>query len=202
MTRNNILSLLLGISFSFQIIAQQSATYTSSSVDYQKALSLYNNQQYLAAQSLFRQVKKTSKEEILQSDCAYYIANCAVRLNQQNADGLVEDFVSEYPTSTKRNSAFVDVADYYFTNGKYAYARKWYDKVDENALGRKEKQKFYFNNGYTAFSTRQYKDAKKYLARVENSPEYGSQAKYYMGFMAYQDDDYDQANEYFEQVND
>ncbi len=201
MTRNNILSLLLGISFSFQIIAQQSATYTSSLVDYQKALSLYNNQQYLAAQSLFRQVKKTADENILQSDCAYYIANCAVRLNQHNADGLVEDFVKEYPTSTKRNTAFVDVADYYFTNGKYAHARKWYDKVDENALGKKEKQKYYFNNGYTAFTTKQYKDAKKYLSKVENSQEYGSQAKYYIGFMAYEGDDYDQANEYFEQVN-
>lgn len=202
MTRNNILSLLLGISFSFQIIAQQSATYTSGLVDYQKALSLYNNQQYLAAQSLFRQVKKTADEAILQSDCTYYIANCAVRLNQLNADGLVEDFVKEYPTSTKRNTAFVDVADYYFTNGKYAHARKWYDKVDENALGKKEKQKFYFNNGYTAFSTKQYKDAKKYLAKVENSQEYGSQAKYYIGFMAYEGDDYDAANEYFDQVSD
>ena len=202
MTKNNILSLLLGISFSFQIIAQQSAIYTSNSVDYQKALSLYNNQQYLAAQSLFRQVKKTTDEAILKSDCAYYIANSAVRLNQQNADSLVEDFVAEYPTSTKRNTAFVDVADYYFANGKYAYARKWYDKVDENALGRKEKEKFYFNNGYTAFTTKQYKDAKKYLSKVENSQEYGSQAKYYIGFMAYEGDDYDQANEYFEQVSD
>ncbi|GAA4959351.1 tetratricopeptide repeat protein [Algibacter aquimarinus] len=202
MTKNKILSFVLGIGFCCQIIAQQSATYTSSLVDYQKALSLYNNQQYLAAQSLFRQVKKTANEEILQSDCTYYIANCAVRLNQQNADGLVEDFVKEYPTSTKRNTAFVDVADYYFANGKYAYARKWYDKVDENALGRKEKEKYYFNNGYTAFSTKQYKDAKKYLGRVENSQEYGAQAKYYIGFMAYEGDDYDEANEYFDQVSD
>ncbi|WNH13016.1 tetratricopeptide repeat protein [Thalassobellus suaedae] len=202
MTKKNIVLLVLAISFSFQIIAQQSATYTSSLVDYQKALSLYNNQQYLAAQSLFGSVQKTAKEDVLQSDCAYYIANCAVRLNQQNADGLVEGFVKDYPTSTKRNTAFVDVADYYFTNGKYAYARKWYDKVDENALGKKEKQKFYFNNGYTAFSTKQFKDAKKYLSKVENSPEYGSQAKYYIGFMAYEGDDYDKANEYFDQVSD
>ncbi len=125
-----------------------------------------------------------------------------MRLNQQNADKLIEDFVKEYPTSTKRNTAFVDVADYYFENGKYAYARKWYDKVDENALGRTEKEKFYFNNGYSAFSSKQYKDAKKYLSRVENSKEYGSQAKYYIGFMAYEGDDYDRANEYFEQVSD
>ncbi|SFZ92693.1 TolA-binding protein [Flaviramulus basaltis] len=202
MTKKNIVSLFVAISFSFQIIAQQSATYASNLVDYQKALSLYNNQQYLAAQSLFSSVKKTAKEEVLQSDCAYYIANCAVRLNQQNADQLVEDFVKEYPTSTKRNTAFVDVADYYFENSKYAYARKWYDKVDENALGRKEKEKFYFNNGYSAFSVKQYKEAKKYLSKVESSQEYGSQAKYYIGFMAYEGDDYEQANAYFDQVSD
>jgi TolA-binding protein len=202
MTIKNSISLLVAISFSFQVIAQKSATYTSNLVDYQKALSLYNNQQYQAAQSLFSNIKKTAKEEILQSDCTYYIANCAVRLNQQNADQLVENFVKEYPTSTKRNTAFVDVADYYFENSKYAYARKWYDKVDENALGKKEREKYNFNNGYSAFSSNQYKDAKKYLTRVENSQEFGSQAKYYIGFMAYEGDDYDQANEYFEQVSD
>ena len=202
MTKKSIVSLVLAISFSFQILAQQSAIYTSSLVDYQKALTLYNNQQYRAAQSMFSSVKKTAKEDILQSNCAYYIANSAVRLNQQNADQLIENFVKEYPTSTKRNTAFVDVADYYFENSKYAYARKWYDKVDEEALGRKEREKFYFNNGYTAFATKQYKDAKKYLSKVENSPEFGAQAKYYIGFMAYEGDDYDKANEYFEQVSD
>ncbi len=202
MTKNNIVSLLVAISFSFQIMAQQSATYTSNLVDYQKALSLFNNQQYLAAQSLFRSVGKKAKEEILQSDCAYYIANCAVRLNQQAADQLVEDFVKDYPTSTKRNTAFVDVADYYFENSKYPHARKWYDKVNEDALAKKEKEKFNFNNGYSAFSVKQYKVAKKYLSRVENSQEYGSQAKYYIGFMAYEGDDYDEANEYFDQVSD
>lgn len=202
MTKRSFLSLIIAISLSFQIFAQQSATYTSGLVDYQKALSLYNNQQYRAAQSMFSHVKKTADEYILQSNCTYYIANCAVRLNQQNADELIEDFVKEYPTSTKRNTAFIDVADYYFENSKYAYASKWYKKVDENALARKEREKFYFNYGYTAFTTKNYKTAKKYLSRVESSQEFGSQAKYYIGFMAYEGDDYDKANAYFEQVND
>ena len=202
MTKKHIVFYILALAFSFQIVAQQSATYTNNLVAYQKALSLYNNQQYLAAQAVFSQIKKATNEESIQSDCAYYIANCAVRLNQQNADQLIEDFVEEHPTSTKRNTAFVDVADYYFENGKYAYAQKWYSKVDETALARTEREKFNFNNGYTAFTTKNYKEAKKYLTRVENSQKYGSQAKYYIGFMAYEGDDYDKANEYFEQVSD
>ncbi|WP_452231495.1 tetratricopeptide repeat protein [Lacinutrix sp. MEBiC02595] len=200
MTRKDLYIFLLAIACSFQVIAQQSAAYTSDIVEYQKALSLYNNQQYLAAQSLFNQIKKTAKTEVLQSDCAFYIANCAVRLNQQNADQLIENFVADYPTSTKRNTAYAEVADYYFINQKYAYAKKWYDKVDESGLARAEKERFNFNNGYVAFVTQDYKTAKTYLSRVENSQEYGSQAKYYIGFMAYQNDDYDKANEYFDQV--
>jgi TolA-binding protein len=202
MSIHKIIIFFLALSFNTSVFSQESAIYTNPLVDYQKALTLYDNQLYFAAQSLFSQIQKTAETEVLQSDCAFYIANCAVRLNQQNADQLMEDFVNDYPTSTKRNTAFVDVADYYFKNGKYAYAKKWYDKVDENSLGRNEQETFNFNNGYVAFSTKNYKDAKTYLSRVENSQTYGSQAKYYIGFMAYEGDDYEEANQYFDQVSD
>jgi len=202
MTFKNIVFYCVASIISFQVSAQQSEVFTNDMADYQKALTLYNNQQYLASQSLFESIGKTTKEDVLESDCAYYIANCAIRLNQQNADKLIENFVKKYPTSTKCNTAYVDVGDYYFENSKYAYARKWYAKVNEEALSGKEIEKFNFNNGYSAFASKQNKDAKKYLSRVENSKEYGSQAKYYIGFMAYEGDDYTQANAYFEQVSD
>ena len=64
MTKKSIVLLVLAISFSFQILAQQSATYTSDLVDYQKALALYNNQQYRAAQSMFSSVIKTAEEKL------------------------------------------------------------------------------------------------------------------------------------------
>ncbi|TYA58301.1 tetratricopeptide repeat protein [Formosa maritima] len=192
----------IALCFNLNIFSQESAIYTNHLADYQKALTLYDNQQYAAAQSLFTQISKTAETDLLESDCVFYIANCAVRLNQQNADQLMEDFVYNYPTSTKRNTAYVDVAEYYFNNGKFAYAKKWYDKVDENSLARNEREKFNFNNGYVAFTTKDYKGARKYLTRVENSQKYGSQAKYYIGFMAYESDDYNQANQYFDQVSD
>jgi len=183
-------------------MAQKSAIYTNDLQDYQKALTLYNNKQFKAAQSLFDAVKSNTNDVTVESDCAYYIANCAVRLNQNNADDLITDFVEDYPTSIKRNTAFLDVADYYFNNGKYAYARKWYDKVDQSGMARAEKDRFNFNYGYVLYSTKDEKQATKYFNRVVNSEEYGSQAKYYIGFMAYQGDDYDKANEYFDQVSD
>ena len=196
------LTFLVVFLFSVVMMAQQTAIYTSPLTDYQKALQLFNNQQYLAAQTLFSQVKKQTDNPNIESDCAFYIANSAIRLNQQGADTMMENFVENYPTSTKKNTAFLDVADYYFENGKYAYAQKWYEKVDEASMSRADREKFNFNNGYASFVTKNYNDAKKYLTRVETSQKYGSQAKYYLGFMSYQGDDYDSANKYFDQVSD
>jgi len=196
----NLIFVSLFLLINLSTYSQQTATYTNDLVEFNQAIELYNNDQFLAAQSLFARIKENAKQETIKSDCAYYIANCAVRLNQQDADQLMEDFVQNYPTSIKRNSAFIDVANYYFENGKYSYARKWYDKVDEGSLSRGERDRFNFNNGYAYFKAKRYNEAKKYLNRVSTSEKYGAQAKYYLGFIAYEGDDYEEANELFEEV--
>lgn len=182
--------------------SQETKIYTHSGKEYQDALVLYNNQQYQAAQTIFEMVKSNTKDMETEANSAYYMANAAIRLNQLGADRLMEDFVERYPTSTKRNSAFIDVADYYFETGKYPYALKWYKKVDQSAMSRKDKEHFNFNNGYALFSSKKPKDAERYLSKVVNSPTYGSQAKYYLGYIAYQQDDYEAANERFDEITD
>ena len=102
--------------------------------DFDKALSLYEDQQYASAKILFENIKQVSKNEGTQSDCAYYIANCAIRTDQDNAEELINNFVVDYPASRKQNQAFIEVAHYYFNQGKYPQALEWFDKVEENNL--------------------------------------------------------------------
>ncbi|MEP0088804.1 MAG: tetratricopeptide repeat protein, partial [Maribacter dokdonensis] len=182
--------------------AQETKIYTHEQKAFQDALALYNNEQYQAAQTIFDKVKVSTKDEETAANSAYYSANAAVRLNQIGADRLMEDFVEKYPTSTKRNSAYADVAEYYFQTGKYPYALKWYNKVDQSSLSRGEMDKFNFNYGYSLFSSRKTKEAEKYLEKVTTSQIYGSQAKYYLGYISYQQDDYETANQRFDQITD
>ncbi|MEL6916706.1 MAG: tetratricopeptide repeat protein [Bacteroidota bacterium] len=202
MLRKKTALLLIAVGMFFQGFGQESKIYTHDKKDYQDALALYNNEQYQAAQTIFEKVKLSTKDLETEANSAYYEANAAIRLNQLGADRLMEDFVERYPTSTKRNSAFLDVGDYYFKTGKYPYALKWYKKVDEGAMSSNDKERFYFNNGYALFSSKKTKDAERYLNKVTTSPVYGSQAKYYLGYIAYQQDDYAAANERFDQITD
>ena len=183
------------------ITAQQSAIYTNQLSEMDKAVSLYQDKQYLAAQILFDKVQQNSKDQDVLSDCSYYIANCAIRLNQSGADKMMEDFVANYPTSTKQNQAYVGVATYYFENGNFPQALHYFDKIDESALTYDELEKYNFQKGYSYFSAKNKKEATTYLNKIANSKEYGSQAKYYLGFMAYEGDDYKEATKYFDQVS-
>ncbi|MGB0896771.1 MAG: tetratricopeptide repeat protein [Flavobacteriaceae bacterium] len=202
MGKRHIFSILFIFLIGHSLTAQQSKIYTHTDAAYHKALSLYNAQQYIASQVLFQQIQNEENDEHIKGECAYYIANCAVRLNLQNADALVENFVENYPTSTKHNQAFNDVGDYYFRNSKYAYALKWYSKVDESDLGKQQQEDFYFRKAYVLFHTNQKKQSKRYFNKVEHSKKHGGQAKYYLGFLAYQGDDYKEASSYFDQVKD
>ncbi|MFM2368877.1 MAG: hypothetical protein RL619_1177 [Bacteroidota bacterium] len=183
------------------VSAQKSTIYTSDSKDFNKAVSLFNDAQYASAQIIFNKVKETAATEELKSDCAYYAANCAIRINQANADELMERFVSDYPTSVKQNQAYIEVAHYYFSQGNYPQALQWFDKVDESQLSANDQNKFNFQKGYSYFNSKKKKEATVYFNKVVNSAGYGSQAKYYLGFMAYEGDDYKQATKYFDEVS-
>ena len=115
--------------FTGTLIAQQSAVYTHDLKDFNRGVELYKEKQYQAAQILFDKVKATTHNVEVESDCAYYIANCAIRLNQMGADVLIEKFIKNYPTSTKTNLAYIEVAHYYFDAGNYKEAAKSVNKV-------------------------------------------------------------------------
>ena len=181
--------------------SQKSAIYADDLEDFNRAVLLFKNQQYQSAAIIFDKVKDENKNQEIQSDCAYYSAVCAIHLNQSNADGLMENFVKDYPTSPKQNQAYQEVAIFYFEQGNYAKSLEWFDKVDESNMSTDDLERFNFQKGYSFFTAKNVKDATIYFNKVINSPTFGSQAKYYLGFMAYEVDNYKEANKQFDQVS-
>lgn len=185
------------------VFAQKSTIYTNDMVDFNHAIALYQNRDYVAAQQLFQKIRDQFEDNTEnKATIDYYIAFAALRLGDRNGDTMMNDFVDNYPTSIKKNDAFREVSAYYYDYGKYNDALKWFKDVDTKGLTTSQEEDFNFKYGYALFSVKQYKEAKNYLAPLLESPKYGSQAKYYMGYMALQNDDYNNADKYLDQVND
>ena len=182
------------------VSAQKSEIYTNDLEAYNQAISLYNNKQYLSAQIIFEKVKWENHKQEVQSDCAFYNAMCAIKLNQSNSDVLMENFILDNPTSAKLNIAFIEIAQHYFEQESFTESLKWFEKVDESGLSNDDIDKFNFQKGYAFFAAKNKSQATTYFNKVINSKKYAAQAKYYLGFMAYEGDDYKNANKYFDQV--
>ncbi|MFN2262163.1 MAG: tetratricopeptide repeat protein [Psychroflexus sp.] len=179
-------------------MAQQSEVNKDVLGSYQTAIQLYEQNQFAAAQTKFESISDEVESQQLQSNLEYFIADCAIKLGQSNADQLMENFVSNYPSSNKTNKAFLNVANFYFDNNNYNDANKWFKRVNTANLGRDEIQKYHFNYAYTLFQNKNYDQAEKFFNRVRDDKEYGAQAKYYIGFIAYEQDEYESATELFE----
>ena len=182
--------------------SQETSIHTNRLQSYNHALELFQNSAFVAAQHEFSSIQNSFEPASEQkANCAYYIANCAVQLGDRNADELMQNFVDKYPTSTKRNDAFMDVANHYFKTGKYSYALKWFARANSENLSGAALESFNFKNGYALFIRKNYKNAKQYFSKLLDSKKYGSQAKYYYGYMAYKDDDYKTADKYLGEVS-
>ena len=203
MKHSNIWFLTLLFVFSTTSFAQKSDIYTNELKEYNHAVALYNNRDFVASKYLFNKLKSNfdaSSEH--KANCEYYEAFCTIRLGDQKGDQMMRSFVERYPTSTKQNTAFIEVGDYYFKNAKYSYALKWFNRVETRNLSIAQEEEFNFKYAYGLFAVRSYKRSKEYFQKLLTSQEYGSQAKYYYGFIAYQDDDYENADRYLSQVSD
>ncbi len=195
--------LITFFTFSSIVTAQKSTTYTYPLKDFDHALELYRDKDYRASKELFLKIRdKFDVNSEKKAIADYYIAFAALHLGDRNGDKMMQDFVANYPTSIKRNDAFREVSEYYYDYGKYADALKWFKYVDTKSLTQRQEEDFNFKYGYALFKTGNYKKAKNYFAQLLDSKKYGTQAKYYNGYIAYQQDDYDNADKYLDQVDD
>ena len=114
--------------FSGTLLAQQSSVYTHDLIEFNRAIELYKDKQYQAAQILFDKVKSKTIIMEVESDCAYYIANLRYVLNQMGADVLVEAFVEDYPTSTKKIKLILKWHIIILTKEIILKSLEWFDK--------------------------------------------------------------------------
>ena len=183
------------------VSAQQTEMNANSFTAYNHAVKLYNNKAYAAAQKTFSEIaQKTTQNSNLKSDSEYFTAMCAIKLHQTEADKMVLNFVENNPNSNKKEKAFLNVGNYYFSNKKAAYALKWYSKVNRDVLSTENKKELDFKMGYAMLSTGNLKLARKKFLPLINDARYGNDSRYYYGFIAYKQADYDTAETHLTEI--
>ena len=183
--------------------SQQSIADATHLTTYNNGLKLYNTKAYAAAQKTFYEVsEEASSGSNLKTNASYYEAMCAIKLNQPDAGEKIRAFVEENPNSSKKNNTFFNIANYYFANKRAAYALKWYQKVNIEALALEDQKALNFKMGYGFLVTKNLDLAKTRFLPLINDAKYGNDSRYYYGYIAYKLEDYGIAQSTLKEIAD
>lgn len=174
-------------------LSQQPLPYT-----WEAAQTLYQQGQWLSAMEQYNQLQQRADLSPEQREsCAYYALTAAMQLGLGHAETALEQFVGQYPASTRITQLYPLAGHYYFQQDKFRQALDYFEKTDEQWVAPADKERFYFEKGYALFSQDDRKGAKVYLTQLLGSARYQTAAQYYLGYMAYENNQFADAQKWF-----
>lgn len=162
---------------------------------YQQGTDLINHSNFGAAREAFTEfLSLASVTDSRRSEAEYYVAFSALNLGHKDGEKLIDDFIDNNPASPKASTAFYDLAVFFYGEGNYTKAIKYFSKVDFPALTMDQQNQGHFKYGYTFFNQKKLDEALEQFNFVKRqSTAYTPAANYYAGFIEYSKGLYDEA---------
>lgn len=110
-----------------------------------------------------------------------------------DVDGMLRKFIFDYPASPMRQVALLQLADCAYDRGDYPLAYKRYEAVAVEALDLDRGEDCLYRKAYCLLKLGEYAKAEALYNRLTGTKRYGSEARFYQGYIAYIQGDYRQA---------
>ena len=125
---------------------------------YRQATDLYQKEKYASAQNLFDRLATEAApvDAAMACEARYYGAVCAERLNNNDADFRLTEFLRLYPQSMHCNMAYFYLGNYHYSAGDYEKALKYYKKVVSREVEYGHRSEYNFKVGYCYFNDEDY----------------------------------------------
>jgi TolA-binding protein len=200
MSCKRLVNMLVALTLSLGISAQQTFYHTGESMTYRQAMELYQNGKYSAAQQLFDEyvLEHRGENSDIRSNGDFYSAMCALKLFNNDAEGRMLKFLDDNPESSLRNEAVFSLAGYFYQRKSYNNALTYYEQVDYGKLSREDQAEYHFKTGYCCFLKEDFAKARTEFSQIKDlDTKYTAPALYYYSHINYTQGNYETASEGF-----
>ncbi|MDJ1496998.1 tetratricopeptide repeat protein [Cytophagaceae bacterium DM2B3-1] len=189
-----IYSVLAFLLISFTSFAQTTQTFSADDYTYRTALELFDREKYATAQKAFQDYIDLNKGDLLTVEAKYYVAICALYLENDDAEPTIERFIAEYPNHPKAALAYYEMGNYYFNQKNTDKAIAYFEKVDISSLSKEQQVEAKFKLAYLYFSKQDFLKAGNLFDELKRSNnKYTYAASYYAGYCNYRKGSYTEA---------
>jgi len=190
-----VLPVLL-VLFSVGLMAQHTLIFTNHDVLFDQGKELFSEQKYAASSRSFEEyLKKTEPTQAGQiQEAKYYLAANAFELRQDNGLAQLKNLLEQYPSIPFRDETNAMIGILIFEKKDYVLAMTYFNQVEANHLGERERVNFMFNKGYACIETKDFKQALSIFKELkEMDTRYKLSATYYYAYTQYNLGNYKEA---------
>ncbi len=161
-----------------------------------QAIGLYDNGMYERARSLFETISQQSSSPVSEG----YMIMCDIRMKSGNYQEAIADYDRRYGRTVVSNQIHYLSANSLFDDGLYAEAVGEYDNVNGKKFSGRQLAEIEFKRAFSHKETGNYSEAVKGFEKVDlmYSPEYAPAARYALGDLYYNQENFDEAFKWFE----
>jgi TolA-binding protein len=173
--------------FNISIQAQEQLSQSKTERLFQKGAELVAHSNYGAARKVFSEfLAAAPSTDPRRREAEYYVAFSALSLSHTDGEKLIDDFITNNPSSPKAATAYYDLANFFYDEKSYGKASQYFRKVDFPALSLDQQNQAHFRWGYAYFNLKKLNEALEQFNFVKSvSSEYAPAANYYAGFIEY-----------------
>lgn len=190
--------------FSISAISQQTYVYKDPLLLYKQGMDYYHLENFPLAQNTLGKSLELSADnhdfnQLLQMDAAYHYAVCSKHLDKEDADYLLSQFIYKYHNNRRYNSlANYQLGELFYTSRNYRGALSCFEEIFEDDLDPSDYEHYKFIQAFSHFNLKQFSEAKDYFAKVVRvQGKHYVDASYYLGYLAFEDQDFDTAVQNF-----
>ncbi|HHP7240797.1 MAG TPA: tetratricopeptide repeat protein [Cyclobacteriaceae bacterium] len=193
MLNKNSLSVILLLFFSNLLVGQDNISIERVNQNLTAGLSNFQRENYSTASHYFKQyLSDMPDEEIIGS--VEYLKNIALlKAGRRDGKPTLESSLKKDPSDPQANKAYKELAIYFTNQSSYDEAAYYFNKA-KNVDPFLEPE-FYFLKGVTFFKRKHFSEAEQAFKQISDfSGDQGYAANYYLGYMAYQNENLSEAS--------
>ena len=176
----------------------QSVHTTDAASDYDRGYAMYCDGNYAGCYDVMSALLQRNDASQYHEEAAFYVAMSQAKRGVKRTPELLARYLWEYPYSLHHSEINLALGYYYYNEGEYSKAIDELLQINLNSIDSSEQDDYSYRLAMSYIHTHQYDKAQPLLrALVQNSTQYGDAARYYSGYLYYNEGDYDNARRNF-----
>ncbi len=184
--------LLIFVILTSCLYSQAQALHTTDAAsDYNRGKTMFIEGNYSGCLDIMQSLMRRDDATFYHEEAAFFIVMSQAQRDIDRTPYLLHEYLHEYPYSIHRNEIYLALGDYYYRVGQYEEALENYLKLHIDNINKSRQDRYTYRVAFCYVQTGNTQAAQTlFHTLAQNSNQYHNEARYYEGYIYYENKDY------------